>query len=72
MTKTEFIKTIREFANTLEANDYQFINLPEDGGYVFGNRNYGELVIQLNKFTEIKVNLFTATEEEREGAEVSE
>lgn len=64
MTKKEFIKEIRTLADQLEKNDYHFINL-EGNGYIFGNRNYGEVSIPLVKGTRLSVSLFNTSDEEK-------
>ena len=64
MTKKEFIKEIRTLADQLEKNDFHFINLDGDG-YIFGNKNYGEVSIPLIKGTRLAVSLFTSSEEEK-------
>ncbi len=67
MTKTEFIAEIRAMADDLEKGTFHFVNLGEHT-YIFGNRNYGEVSIKLNDITSMSVNLYTATNEEKEEA----
>ena len=45
MNKTEFIQAIREMADVLEKGHFKFINL--ETGYIFGNRNYGAVEIEI-------------------------
>lgn len=63
MNKQTFIQTIRNFANKLESGEWEFINL--DSGYIFGNRNYGEVNVEVAKGVRISVNLYTADDEEK-------
>ena len=67
MTKAEFIAEIRAMADDLEKGTFHFMNLGEQT-YIFGNRNYGEVSIKLNDVTSMSVNLYTATNEEKEEA----
>lgn len=63
MNKTEFIQAIREMADVLEKGHFKFINL--ETGYIFGNRNYGAVEIEITPGVRISVNLYNATEEEK-------
>lgn len=63
MNKTEFIQAIREMADELEKGHHKFIDM--DGGYIFGNRNYGEVNIKVAPGVNISINLYNATEEEK-------
>lgn len=65
MTKQEFIKELRMMADNLEKDSYHFIDL--DGGYIFGNRNYGELDIKVAKGVSIKVYLYRKGDDEKGG-----
>lgn len=64
MTKNEFITAIREMADELEKNQFKFIELGS-AGYIFGNRNYGEVVCKVAEGLNINISLYTATEEEK-------
>lgn len=63
MTKAEFIKQIRELADNLEKGTFGFVYL--ESGYIFGNRNYGELNIEIAKGINASIYLYSATDEER-------
>lgn len=63
MTKAEFIKAIREMADELEKGGYKLIDLPS--GYIFANRNYGEVYCKVADGISINVSLFHATDEEK-------
>lgn len=63
MTKKEFIDEIRKFANELENGGFGFVYL--ESGYIFGNRNYGELHLEIAKGIDVSAYLYSATEEER-------
>ena len=67
MSKAEFIKAIREMADELENGGFAFINLPS--GYVFGNRNFGEVHCNMAEGISVSIHLYEATEEERKGGE---
>lgn len=67
MTKAEFIAELRAMADDLEKGTFHVIDLREHT-YIFGNRNYGEVSIKLNDATSMSVNLYTATNEEKEEA----
>lgn len=47
MTKAEFIREIRELADNLESGTFGFVYLED--GYIFGNRNYGEVHLEIAK-----------------------
>lgn len=64
MTKAEFIREIREFADNLESGTFGFVYL--ESGYIFGNRNYGELHLEIAKGIDVSAYLYSATEGERE------
>ena len=65
MTRTEFIKEIRELADKLEQGNYHFINFGKDEGtYLFANRNYGEISVQMGD-ARIGMTLYTATMDEQ-------
>lgn len=63
MTKAEFIREIRELADNLENDTFGFVYL--ESGYIFGNRNYGELNIEIAKGINASIYLYSATDEER-------
>ena len=63
MNKKAFIESIRTMADKLEKGEWEFINL--ESGYIFGNRNYGEVNVEVAKGVRISVNLYTADEEEK-------
>ena len=63
MNKKTFIETIRTMADKLEAGEWEMIHL--ESGYIFGNRNYGEVNIEVAKGVRISVNLYEADEEEK-------
>ena len=63
MTKKEFIDEIRKFAYELENGGFGFVYL--ESGYIFGNRNYGELHLEIAKGIDVSAYLYSATEEER-------
>lgn len=63
MSKAEFIKQIRELADNLEKGTFGFVYL--ESGYIFGNRNYGELNIEIAKGINASIYLYSATDEER-------
>lgn len=63
MTKAEFIKQIRELADNLEKGAFGFVYL--ESGYIFGNRNYGELNIEIANGINASIYLYSATDEER-------
>lgn len=63
MTKKEFIDEIRKFANELENGGFGFVYL--ESGYIFGNRNYGELHLEIAKGIDVSAYLYSSTEEER-------
>lgn len=62
MSKAEFISSMREGLDKLENGNYFMIDLPE--GYIFGNKNYGEVSVPLVPGVNITISLFTATKEE--------
>ena len=64
LTKKEFIKEIREMADNLENNTFHYINL--GSGYIFANKNYGEVTISIGEGINMSINLFTTTEEEKQ------
>lgn len=64
MTKAEFIREIREFADNLENGTFGLVYL--ESGYIFGNRNYGELHLEIAKGIDVSAYLYSATDEERE------
>lgn len=64
MTKEEFIREIREFADNLEKGTFGLVYL--ESGYIFGNRNYGELHLEIAKGIDVSAYLYSATDEERE------
>lgn len=57
MTKQEFIKELRKMADKLENDDFHFINLKN--GYIFGNRNYGQVSVKVAEGVSMKVNLYS-------------
>lgn len=63
MTKKEFIDEIRKFADELENGGFGFVYL--ESGYIFGNRNYGELHLEIAKGIDVSAYLYSSTEEER-------
>lgn len=63
MTKKEFIDEIRKFANELENGGFGFVYL--ESGYIFGDRNYGELYLEIAKGIDVSAYLYSSTEEER-------
>lgn len=67
LTKKEFIQKIRDFADLIEKGEYATIWL-ENGGQIFGNRNFGSVSIPVTTGCRIEVDLYMATQEEREEA----
>lgn len=70
MTKKEFIDEIRKFADELENGGFGFVYL--ESGYIFGNKNYGELNIEITKGVNASIYLYTATDEEKDNMEENE
>lgn len=70
MTKKEFIDEIRQFADELEKGGFGLLYL--ESGYFFGNRNYGELNIEIAKGVNASIYLYSATDEEKEDMEENE
>lgn len=66
MTKREFIDEIRAFADDIEKGDFHITKLGEDSGTMFGNKNYGQIWVRLNDVCTINVDLYHATDEEKE------
>lgn len=62
MTKQEFIKELKKMVSELENDSYHYIDL--ESGYLFANRNYGEVNISLAKGTSISVILYNKKEGE--------
>lgn len=63
MNKREFIKAIREMADELEKGNWKMINIKS--GYIFGNKNYGEINLKVAEGLNISVNLYYADEDEK-------
>ena len=64
MTKREFIDNIRKFADDIERGEFNIIN-PSENATIFGNKNYGQIWLKINEACTINVDLYHATEEER-------
>lgn len=64
MTKQEFIEELKKMVNELENNSFHYIDL--ESGYLFANRNYGEVSVNLAKGTRISVILYNKKEGEKE------
>ena len=62
MTKQEFIKELKKMVSELENNSFHYIDL--ESGYLFANRNFGEVNIKLAKGTSISVMLYNKKEGE--------
>ena len=67
MNKREFIEQLRTMADQLEQGSFHFIDLPT--GWIFGNKNYGEVSMNLAEGVYVKVNLYHADEDEKEDEE---
>ena len=63
MNRTEFIKQLREMADNLEKGHFHTIDIGKN--MIFANRNYGQVWVRFNEDLTMKVDLFTATEEEK-------
>lgn len=64
MTKKEFIDEIKAFVNDIENKQYHITKLSENVT-MFGNKNYGQIWVELNDACTINVDLYHATDEER-------
>lgn len=64
MTRTEFIEVIRQVADDLEAGSFHIADLGENK--LFCNKNYGQIWVKVNKDCSINVDLYSATDEEKE------
>lgn len=63
MTRTEFIKAIREYADKVEKGEYSMFETGKNT--VFGNKNYGQIWCEVNNGCTISFDLYNATEEEK-------
>lgn len=63
MTRTEFIKAIREYANKIEQGEFSLFEIGENT--VFGNKNYGQIWCKVNNDCTINFDLYHATDEEK-------
>lgn len=65
MKKQEFIKELKTMVDNLENDEFHMISL--GNGYIFANRNYGEVVIKVAEGVSINVKLYNKEEEEKGG-----
>ena len=65
MNKREFITALKDMTKQLENDSFKFIDLEQ--GYIFANRNYGEISIPVAKGININVRLFTTEDSEKGG-----
>ena len=65
MTKAKFIEELRTMADNLEQGSYHFIDLKS--GYIFANKNYGEVHCTVADGVALNVNLYTTSDDEKEG-----
>ena len=63
MTRTEFIKAIREYADKIEKGEFSVFEIGKNT--VFGNKNYGQIWCEVNDGCTICFSLYNATEEEK-------
>lgn len=66
MTKTEFIESMQNFIDELKEGSWGCFD-PSKGVTLFGNKNYGEIWIDVSESCTIHAKLYTATEEEKKG-----
>lgn len=66
MTKTEFMESATDFMASIYEGSYGFIDL--ESGFIFANKNYGEIVAHIAPGVDIHINLYQATEEEKENS----
>lgn len=63
MTKKQFIEKMEQGIEELRNGGHFFIDL--QAGYLFGNRNYGEVSVPMAAESNLTVNLFNSSEEEQ-------
>ncbi len=64
MTRTEFVAELRAIADDIEAGTFHLTNLGEN--IMFCNKNYGQIYTKLNGSCTISMDLYNATDEEKE------
>ena len=63
MNQKQFIENLRAMADDLENGGYHFMDL--ESGYLFGNRNYGEVSVEVSKGVHITVKLYSSSDDEK-------
>ena len=63
MTRTEFIKEIRELADKLEQGNFHIMDVGVNT--MFCNKNYGQIWARINENCTVSIDLYNATEEEK-------
>lgn len=66
MTRTEFIKSIRELVDKLESGNFYFGDISDDVR-IFCNQHYGQIWAKVGKGITVNVDLFHESEEEKIG-----
>lgn len=64
MTRTQFIREIRQMADDLEVGDFHITDLGEEAT-LFGNKNYGQIWVKVTKDCTINFDLYHSTDEEK-------